>query len=154
MTTKFIWAEISTQTLKSLSDYQVMIVMWWWKGDEGKWGDAYMLAKHIAYDLIIGPIWGPNAWHTVVDDEGRQFVGHNLPWSSVAAKEVFLWQGKYINISWLQDELNDLHSLEKEPKIKVAAHAHCIFSSLHGKIDMKIENFKKWTGTEVGTTSI
>jgi len=144
--------EISPKTLASIEDKQVVVVMGWGKWDEWKWGDAYMLAENIDYDLIVSAVGGPNAGHQVYDKDWRKFVWHNLPWAAMTGKDVFLWQWKSINIQWLVEEINALKELWISPNIKIARGAHCIFPSFHGKLDGSIEDMKSKTGNQVGTT--
>lgn len=147
-------AEINEETLASLKPYQMVVVMWWGKWDEGKWGDAYMLAEneYLDYELIISAVWGPNAWHETYGRDGRLFVWHNLPGAALTWKQVFLWQGKLIGIPWMIEEINELKNLDVKPRIKIASWAHCIFEWLQKRLDGAIEDFKSQNGNQVWTT--
>ena len=138
-----IWENINPESLKDISKYQVISVMWWGKWDEWKWWDALALATHIDYEYILWLIWWPNAWHTAIKDNWDKFVWHNLPGSALTWKNIFLGQGKYINIKWLQSEIKKLNDLWVNPKINIAYSAHCLFSSFHWTLDGSIENSKK-----------
>lgn len=147
---KSFWSELSQETLRPLLDNQVLMVMGGGKGDEGKWGDAYALAMHGDYSLVIGPVWWPNAWHTVHADDWYKFVGHNLPGAALSNKPVFLGQGKFINISGLETEALELRKLTgNNSHISIAASAHVIIKSLHAVLDGWIEEQRSG---KIGTT--
>lgn len=144
------WDRLSPESLHPLLENQMLIVMGGGKGDEGKWGDAYAMAQHWKYSLIVWPVGGPNAGHTVVRDDEKKFVWHNLPWAALSGKPVYLWQGKYINITGLEKEALELQAAtQNKPKIYIASGAHVILKSLHVLLDKAIEQARSG---KVGTT--
>lgn len=152
MSINTIWEEMDSENIKKISDNQVTVVMWCWKWDEWKWWEAVHLASKVDYEMLFWPIWWPNAWHTGILDDWRKFVWHNLPGWSLTGKDIFLGQGKYINVAWLLNEIIDLQGLWVKPKIKIAYSAHCLFPSFHWVLDGSIENAKKANGNDVWTT--
>lgn len=146
--------EIDETTLVQLKQRQMIVVTWWGKWDEWKWGDAYMLAEndYLDFELIVSAVGGPNAWHETYDREGKLFTWHNLPWAALTWKQVFLWQGKLIGIPWMIEEINELKKLDVKPKIKIASGAHCIFEWLQKRLDGAIEDYKSENGNQVWTT--
>lgn len=142
--------ELSRENLKPILDKQLLSSMGWGKGDEGKGGDSFALAQHGEYNLIVGPVGGPNAWHTAINNHGQEFVGHNLPGSALSGKPVFLWQGKYMSITGLEKEITSLYALTKQkPNISLASGAHVIIKSLHVALDNGIEGMRT---SKIGTT--
>ena len=152
MSINTIWEKMDSENIKQISEQQVTAVIWWGKWDEWKWGDAYNLALNIDYELVLWLIWWPNAWHTVIRDDWKKFVGHNLPGAALTGKEIFLGQGKYINIMWMFDEIINLQQLWVNTTINIACWAHCLFPSFHWILDGAIENAKKENWNDVGTT--
>jgi len=144
--------EITPDNISPFWDKQVAVVIGWFWWDESKWTQAELLARNIDYDLLVSPVGGPNAWHTITLENGKKFIWSNLPWSVVTGKDVFLGQWKYINTEWLEKELLQLKELWIESKIKIAQSAHALFSSFHGKLDWGIEDSKKENGNNIGTT--
>lgn len=147
------WSPLNSQSLKPIIDKQVLVVIGGGKWDEWKWGDAYALATHGDYDLLVSSVGWPNAGHTVVSDDGKKFVWHNLPGSALTGKDTFLGQWKFISIEWLEKEISELRSLGVNSKIFVANSAQVLFGELHKKIDAAIESFKSTSGRSIGTTA-
>lgn len=152
MSMNTFWEEMNHENTKLISECQVITIVWWGKWDEWKWWDAYNLALNWEYEMILSVIWWPNAWHTAIRDDWKKFVWHNLPWAALTWKEVFLWQGKYINIEWLNEEVMNLINLWIKPNIKIAYWAHCLFPSFHWWLDGAIETAKWKNWNAVGTT--
>ena len=151
--------KLNSEAIKQIiRETQYLAVIWIFKWDEWKGLEALTFALEKAFKLIIAAVWGPNAWHTV-EFWGKKFVWHNLPWSALTGKDIFMWQWKYINIKWTLDELNELKTLGSEPKLKIAYNSHTIFSSFHWRMDWSIEDkkSKKWVeawSTKVGMAPV
>ena len=142
--------ELSPESLRSLLDNQTLVVMGGGKGDEGKWGDAYAMSLFGDYKYVVGAVGGDNAGHTVHTNDGRKFVGHNLPGSALSGKPVFLGQGKLVHISGLEKEALEVQWITwKKPNVLIANSAHVIIKSLHKILDTAIENARSG---QLGTT--
>jgi adenylosuccinate synthase len=148
--------EEEKDTIKHLSEYQMLVVMWTFLWDEWKWTDGYKLALELLDDgwLVISSIGWPNAGHKVVLPNWEIFIWHNLPGAAATWKKTFLSQWKFINAAGLKNEIIDLSKLkytEWKSNIVIAKNAQCIFSSFHAKLDWMIENSKTWN-KKTGTT--
>ena len=144
--------KVTPENIKPLTEKQVKVVVWWFWWDESKWTHAEVLAENGDYELLVSPIGWPNAWHTITLENGEKFVWRNLPGSAITGKDVFLGQGKYVNVELMEDELLRLKELWAEPKIKIAKWSHALFWSFHGRMDGSIEDAKKENGNNIGTT--
>lgn len=114
-------------------------------GDEGKGKIADMLSEDA--DWVVRFNGGPNAGHTVVDDEG-EFKFHHLPSASLhEGCKVLLGPGMVINPRGLVEELDQLQEKRGiQPDIYLGARAHVI-TPFHPVLEV-LEKAKE----EVGTT--
>ena len=116
-------------------------------GDEGKGKIVHLLSDRSDIDWIIRFNGGPNAGHTVVDEEG-EIKFHHLPSGSVYGDlKVLLGPGMVVNLEGLNEELNHLKDLRGvDPNIYFGARAHLIMP-YHPVVE-RLEKSKE----EVGTT--
>ncbi|MCF7875453.1 adenylosuccinate synthetase, partial [Candidatus Bipolaricaulota bacterium] len=114
-------------------------------GDEGKGKIADLLSEDA--DWVVRFNGGPNAGHTVVDDEGV-FKFHHLPSASLHEScKVLLGPGMVINPEGLVEELDALKEERGfHPDIYLGARAHVI-TPYHPVVEV-LEKAKE----EVGTT--
>ena len=114
-------------------------------GDEGKGKIADMLSEDA--DWVVRFNGGPNAGHTVVDEEGT-FKFHHLPSASLhEGCNVLLGPGMVINPEGLVEELDQLQEKRGiQPDIYLGARAHVI-TPFHPVVEV-LEKAKE----EVGTT--
>ena len=145
--------KLNNEAIKQIiGETQFLAVIWIFKWDEWKGLEALNFALNEAFELIVAPVWWPNAWHTVELPGWKKFVWHNLPWAALTGKTIFMWQWKYINTKWMLDELKNLHTLWSEPNLKIAYNSHCIFDSFHWKMDWSIEDMKSKNWNQVWST--
>jgi len=113
-------------------------------GDEGKGKIADLLSEEA--DWVVRFNGGPNAGHTVVDDEG-EFKFHHLPSASLHEDcKVLLGPGMVINPEGLVEELDQLQERRGfQPNIYVAARAHVI-TPFHPVLEV-LEKSKDKVGT-------
>ncbi len=114
-------------------------------GDEGKGKIADLLSENA--DWVVRFNGGPNAGHTVVDEQG-EFKFHHLPSASLHQEpKVLLGPGMVINPEGLVEELEQLQdSRGFQPDIYLGARAHVI-TPYHPAVEV-LEKAKE----EVGTT--
>jgi len=114
-------------------------------GDEGKGKIADLLSEEA--DWVVRFNGGPNAGHTVVDDQGV-FKFHHLPSASLHEDcKVLLGPGMVINPEGLVEELDELKENRGfQPDIYLASRAH-IITPYHPIVEV-LEKAKD----EVGTT--
>ncbi len=114
-------------------------------GDEGKGKIADLLSEEA--DWVVRFNGGPNAGHTVVDDQGV-FKFHHLPSASLHEDcKVLLGPGMVISPEGLVEELDELKENRGfQPDIYLAARAH-IITPYHPIVEV-LEQAKD----EVGTT--
>ena len=114
-------------------------------GDEGKGKLADMMSEDA--DWVVRFNGGPNAGHTVVDEEGT-FKFHHLPSASLHERpNVLLGPGMVINPEGLVEELDQLKEKRSiQPDIYLGARAHVI-TPFHPVVEV-LEKAKE----EVGTT--
>ena len=113
-------------------------------GDEGKGKIADLLSEEA--DWVVRFNGGPNAGHTVVDDEG-EFKFHHLPSASLHEDcKVLLGPGMVINPEGLVEELDQLQDRRGlKPNIYLGARAHVI-TPFHPVIEV-LEKSKDKVGT-------
>ncbi len=114
-------------------------------GDEGKGKIADLLSEDA--DWVVRFNGGPNAGHTVVDEEG-EFKFHHLPSASLhEGCKVLLGPGMVINPVGLVEELDQLQAKRGlKPEIFIGSRAHVI-TPYHPVLEV-LEKSKE----EVGTT--
>lgn len=120
----------------------VTVVFWWQDGDEWK-GKITTFFRDM--DYIAAPTGWWNAGHTVILDNGTKVAFHELPGAAIAEKpRVYLWQGRLINISDLQKEINvlDDNSISTQGKIIIAGNAQVV-TNFNRKLDWYIEELRK-----------
>ncbi|MFB6291337.1 MAG: adenylosuccinate synthase [Candidatus Bipolaricaulia bacterium] len=113
-------------------------------GDEGKGKIADLLSEDA--DWVVRFNGGPNAGHTVVDEEG-EFKFHHLPSASLHEDcKVLLGPGMVINPEGLVEELDQLQDRRGfKPNIYLAARAHVI-TPFHPVLEV-LEKSKDKVGT-------
>ena len=103
-------------------------------GDEGKGKAASYLALKNKYDIVCKSNGGPNAGHTVVEDDGKVHKLQQLPGAAIYCHNVFIGAGAVINPAILVREM------KAYPHIVVAASPNCpIVLDKHIEIDKKLE---------------
>jgi len=90
-------------------------------GDEGKGRVVGYFSKD--YDWAIRFNGGPNAGHTVYDDEGTKFKLHHFPAGSVFGKKVALDTGMVISLDTLAKEWENF---KVKPEVYVSENVHII----------------------------
>jgi len=90
-------------------------------GDEGKGRVVGYFSKD--YDWAVRFNGGPNAGHTVYDEEGTKFKLHHFPAGSVFGKKVALDTGMVINLDTLADEWE---TFKTKPEVFVSETVHII----------------------------
>ena len=113
-------------------------------GDEGKGKIADLLSEEA--DWVVRYNGGPNAGHTVVDEEG-EFKFHHLPSASLHQDcKVLLGPGMVINPEGLVEELDQLQDRRGfQPNIYLGARAHVI-TPFHPVVEV-LEKSKDKVGT-------
>jgi len=86
----------------------LMVVVGGQYGSEGKGAVAAWLATHSQHDRLVAVrVAGPNAGHSVVDDQGRKFALRQLPASTVVRPDatIVLAAGSEIDLDVLDGEV-------------------------------------------------
>ena len=114
-------------------------------GDEGKGKICHLLSRET--DWVVRFNGGPNAGHTVVDEQG-EFKFHLLPSGSTYSNcKVLLGNGMVVDPLGLKEELINLEDLRGvEPNIWISGNAHLIMP-----YHPIVENLEK-SKDKVGTT--
>ena len=113
-------------------------------GDEGKGKISNLLTADA--DWVVRFNGGPNAGHTVVDEEG-EIKFHHLPsGSTYEGQKVLLGNGMVINPRGFLEELEGLEDMRGvSPKIIIDGNAHLIMP--YHPIVEKLEKSKEKVGT-------
>lgn len=121
-------------------------------GSTGKGLLAGYLAKTMQPDVVV-TAWGPNAGHTYIDEDGREYIHRMLANGIVSPKlnTVLIGPGSVIDLDCLMKEIAECKSLLIGKEIIIHPHA-AIVTKEHCEIEkrnVKIGSTMKGTGAAV-----
>lgn len=118
------------------------------------------------YDWYTIAAWvngGGNAGHNVMLNWIKVHF-HELPWASIHAKIIYLWQWKVINITNIEKERQQLAAARLSPTIIIAWWTHVVIPAVHKALEQIIEDSKNghniiwstftWMGPTYGLKSL
>lgn len=121
-------------------------------GSTGKGLLAGYLAKKHEPDVVV-TAWGPNAGHTYINQDGREFIHRMLANGIVSPKleKVLIGPGSVIDIDILYKEVKSCADILKGKEIIIHPHA-CVVTEDHRETEarnVKIGSTMKGTGAAV-----